>query len=213
VTRFIDTLKGADRPFVLGNNWFTQECLVTNLPWGDVQAQVNIGATGLVYGSGSGINDLTMAINCFPSLVNRAAVVTKSAQNGIYAQLTLVSKPIVGVGAGIGPSVLMNPGSDVCYLIQWNSVNTNTALFRRESNGTYTVIRANCFTVALGDVGRLEARIVGGFPELRVYQNGILRSTDIDNSGLGPTSGQFGFSLSGVQTGQIVVSDFDGGTL
>jgi hypothetical protein len=210
-TSFSDTLIGADRPFVMGNNWFTQECLVSNLSWGEVQTQINIGASGLIYGTGSGINNSTMAINAFPSLVNRAAVVAKSIVTSIFAELTLDSNPVVGVTAGIGPAVLINPGSDVCYLIQWNSVNTNTVLFRRDSNGTYTTIRANCFTRALGDTCRLEAKIVGGFPQLKVYKNGALQSTDTDASGLGPVSGQFGISFSGVFTGQIVVKNFNGG--
>lgn len=212
VTSFADTFIGVDRPFLIGDNWFTQMVDAMNVSVSECGTQINIGGTGLVYGTGSGINNSTMAINCFPSTVNRTVVVAKSLLQTTFAEFKLVSAPIAGTTAGIGPAVLMNPGTSLGYLIQLNSVNTNTVLFRRNANGTYTTIRANCFTRAAGDVVRLEALYVGGFPQLKVYQNGVLRSTDVDNSGLGPAAGgQFGFSFSGVFTGQIVISNFNGG--
>jgi hypothetical protein len=86
-------------------------------------------------------------------------------------------------------------------------------LFRKDS-GAYTGLVGNCFTNAINDVVRLEVRYVGGFPQLKVYQNGILRTTFLDNSGLGPAAGgQYGFFLSGVFSGQIVVKNFNGGLL
>jgi hypothetical protein len=212
VTAFVDSFIGADRPFMVGDNWFTQCVDVNAVGWQNIEAQVNIGATGLTYGDGSGVNNSTTSVNFFPANVTRLTVVAKSLTQSSFAELTLVSRTIAGVTAGIGPSVLMQPGTALCYLIQWNSVNTNTVLFRRNANGTYTTIRANCFAAANGDTVRLEALYVGGFPQLKVYKNGVLQSTDLDNSGLGPANGgSFGLSLSGCFTGQITVSNFNGG--
>lgn len=213
VVSFADTLIGVDRPFLIGNNWFLQATADETTAMSDNSALINIGGTGLIYGNGGGLNLNGMSIAAFPSTVNRTAIVARSAVGGIFSQVTLVSRPIAGVDASIGPSVFMNPGDAACYLIQLRSQDTTTSLYRKNSNGTYTNIRASAFANAPGDVVRLEGRIVGGFPELRIYQNGVLRSTDIDNSGLGPTSGQFGFFMSGVFTGQVVISTFSGGTL
>jgi hypothetical protein len=213
VTSFADLLTGVDRPFLIGNNWFTQFTSDSGVAMLSVAPELNIGGAGLIWGDGSAPNLNACNIGCYPSIVNRPAVVAGSVTRGEFAELTLVSRPIPGNSAGIGPSVLMNPGSDVQYLIQMESVNTNTVLFRKDS-GAYTVLVANCFANAPGDVVRLESRYVTGFPELRVYQNGVLKSTFLDNSGLGPPSGgQFGMFLSGVFTGQIVVKNFNGGLL
>jgi hypothetical protein len=211
--RFSDPLTGVDRPFLIGNDWFTQFTSDSSVAMLSVAAELNIGGAGLIWGDGSAPNLNGCNIGCYPSLVNRAAVVSKSLGGGEFAELTLVSRPIVGNGAGIGPSVLMNPGSDIQYLIQMESLNTNTVLYRKTSVG-YTVLVANCFANAVNDVVRLESRYVTGFPELRVYQNGVLQTTFLDNSGLGPSAGgQFGMFLSGVFTGQIVVKNFNGGVL
>jgi len=109
--------------------------------------------------------------------------------------------------------VCNNPGDESHYFIQVESINFLTSLARRNANGTSTAINANCFNNVDGDIVRLEQRIVGGFPQLKVYQNGVLRSTDLDNSGLGPTSGLFGFTFSGVFTGKVTVKNFNGGIL
>jgi hypothetical protein len=213
VVNFADTLTGVDRPFLIGNDWFTQFVSDAGVAMTSVSPELNISGAGLGWGDGSAPNLNSCIMGCYPSLVSRPDVVARSVSRGSFSEMTFVSRPIVGNGAGIGPSVLMNPGSDAQYLIQLNSTNTNTVLFRRNT-GAYTALVANCFTNAPNDVVRLEARYVGGFPELRVYQNGVLRATFLDNSGLGPAAGgQYGFFLSGVFSGQTVVKNFNGGIL
>lgn len=212
-TAFADPFTGADRPFLIGNDWFTQFTSDAGVAMLSVAPELNIGGAGLIWGDGSAPNLNTCNMGCYPSKVDRVAVVNGSLTRGEFSELTLVSRPIPGNGAGIGPSVLMNPGSDVQYLIQMESLNTATGLFRKDS-GAYTSLVGNCFANAINDVVRLEARYVTGFPQLKVYQNGILRTTFLDNSGLGPANGgQFGFFLSGVFSGQIVVKNFNGGLL
>lgn len=213
LTRFADTLKGADRPFFIGNDWLLQITQTTGVLGSDIASHLNIGATGMTIGNGDGLNLNATNLLIFPSKVNRTAVVAKSAGNGIFAEMKLVSKNVVGNGAGVGPAVGLNPGNSTSYHLQLNSLNSNTVLFRMEANGTYTGLVANVFTNAINDIVRLEYRIVGGFPELRSYQNGVLMNTTVDNSGLGPTSGQFGMIDYGCFTGSITVSDFNGGTL
>jgi hypothetical protein len=213
VVNFADPFVGGDRPFLIGNDWFTQFTSDSGVAMLSVAPELNTGGAGLIWGDGSAPNLNACNMGCYPSRVSRPDVVSGSLTRGEFSELTLVSRPIVGNSAGIGPSVLMNPGSDVQYLIQMESVNTNTALFRKDT-GAYTALVANCFANAINDVVRLEVRYVGGFPQLKVYQNGVLRTTFLDNSGLGPAAGgQFGFFLSGVFSGQIVVKNFNGGLL
>ena len=109
----------------------------------------------------------------------------------------------------------MNPGDASAYVIQVESINTNTGLFRKESNGVMTALVANCYANAPGDVVRVEYRkLPNGNAELRVYQNGVLKSTFEDSSGTKlVTGGQFGFFFSGVFTGQLVWKNFNGGVL
>jgi hypothetical protein len=209
---FADTFVGGDRPFFIGNDWILI-CPQSNAVAGvDIAAQVNIGGSGLTYGSGSGINNNGMFVQAIPSRVSRDAVLRACASNGTFAEFQIVSR-VAGIDAGIGPSVCNNPGDESHYFIQVESINFLTSLARRNANGTSTAINANCFNNVDGDIVRLEQRIVGGFPQLKVYQNGVLRSTDLDNSGLGPTSGLFGFTFSGVFTGKVTVKNFNGGIL
>lgn len=213
VTSFADTLTGADRPFFIGNNWFLQMTQGTTVAATDVASQLNISASGLVWGNGGGLNDNGTNLQAYPSTVDRSAILTKSAAAGTFSEMTLQARNIAGISAAIGPAVLMNPGDCSSYHLQLNSANTNTVLFRMNTNGTFTSLNANVFTSAINDVVRLEATIVGGFPVLKSYQNGVLRDTTTDNSGLGPTSGQFGMMLYGVFQGQATIKNYNGGCL
>jgi hypothetical protein len=213
VTSFSDTWIGADRPPYMGNSWLLQMTQTTAVLGSDVAAQMNIGATGLGVGNGGGGNLNNTNLLLFPSLVDRAAVVAKSATVGVFSQMTVVSRPIVGINAAFGPAVLLNPGDSSSYHLQLNSTTTNTPLFRMNGNGTYTNLVVSVFATNPGDVVRLEARIVGGFPQLKSYKNGVLLDTTTDNSGLGPTAGQFGCIWYGTFNGQMVVSNYSGGTL
>jgi len=213
VTRFSDTLRGADRPVYIGNDWFLNITQSTAVSGSDVAARLNIGATGMTVGNGDGVNNSNINLLAFPALVSRRAVVTKSAGNGIFSQMVLVARTNPGIQSTVGPAVGLNPGDCANYSLQLNSANNNTVLFRMNTAGTYTALVANVFSSSPGDIVRLEYRIVGGFPELRSYQNGILRNTTVDNSGLGPTAGQFGMIIYGTFSGIITISDYSGGVL
>lgn len=214
VTSFSDTLIGADRAPYIGNNWCLVGSQSTAVSWATMAAYVNIGGSGFAFGDGVSGNNNATNVNAFPAPVDFNAIRAKSLTGGIFSQMKLVSRPIAGTNGAVGPMVGANPGDSTGYGLQLNSTNTNTVLFRMNGNGTFTSLNANVFTNSLGDVIRLELTISGSNCTLKSYQNGTLRDTTVDNSGLGPTSGGlFGMILYGMFNGQIVVSNYAGGTL
>jgi len=89
---FADTFVGGDRPFFIGNDWILI-CPQSNAVAGvDIAAQVNIGGSGLTYGSGSGINNNGMFVQAIPSRVSRDAVLRACASNGTFAEFQIVSR-------------------------------------------------------------------------------------------------------------------------
>jgi hypothetical protein len=212
ITSFSDTLIGVDRPFYIGNQYYLVGLAdSTNAPV-DWAAQLNIGGTGLTYGSGSGINNNGMNCNAFPSSIDYAATVSRSIAAGLFAQFTIVSKT-AGIDASVGVFLLGNPGTSVCYFTQIHSQDNIAQLFRKNGGAGFVVLVANLFLNAPGDIVRHETQYIGANVQIKSYLNGVLQNTFLDNIAPIGGGGVFGLSFTGVFTGQVTISNFSGGGL
>jgi hypothetical protein len=178
----------------------------------DVDSQLNGGATGLVFGSGSGVNNNSMRVSFFPASVDPAAVAAGSLSRGAFAQWTLVSRT-AGIDCEVALCLFSSPGNDNGYILQAQSESTNVGLSMGRGTVVVYGIRANVMTLAPGDVLRFEARWSPASNNLRTFKNGVLQSTDTDVNAGRPQGGQSGFGYLGVFTGVMVMKDFSCGLL
>ena len=178
----------------------------------DIDAQLNSGALGMVFGSGSGINNNGMRASFFPASVDPNAVNAGSLTRGSFAQWTLVSRT-VGIDCDVGLVLMGAPGTDQGYVLRTQSETVNQRL-EVGARGTVTYTpRANCFNSAPGDIIRFEVRFSPASNEIRTYLNGVLQTVDIDNNAGRPQGGQCGFCYIGVFTGVLVMKNFSCGLL
>jgi hypothetical protein len=178
----------------------------------DVDAQVNPSGVGLVFGSGSGVNNNPTRVSFFPASVDPAAVAAGSLTRGSFAQCTLVSRT-AGVDCEVALMTFSAPGTDAGYILQFQSESTNVGLHMGRGSAVVYTIRANVTTLAPGDVLRIETTWAAGANTIRVFKNGALISTDTDVNASRPQGGQNGFGLLGVFTGVVVIKDFSCGLL
>lgn len=212
-TSFADAFIGGGRSMA-GPRYYSQFENPNGTAGVDVDAQLNFSGAGGIFGSGSGVNNNAMRATFFPSETDPNAVRAGSLTRGSFAQWTLVSRT-VGIDCEAGLVVFAQSGGTVGaagYWLNVQSESTNTGLVMGLGTATYTV-RANCFANAPGDVIRMEARWSLASNDLRTFQNGVLRSTDIDVNASRPQGGLNAFGFYGVFTGVLVMKDFSCGLL
>lgn len=178
----------------------------------DVDAQVNPSVSGLVFGSGSGVNNNPTRVSWFPAGVDPAAVAAGSLTRGSFAQCTLVSRT-AGIDCEVALITFGAPGTDAGYILQFQSESTNVGLHSGRGTVSLYTVRANVTTLAPGDILRLETRWTAASNSLRVLKNGAQVSIDTDVNASRPQGGQNGFALLGVFTGVVVIKDFSCGLL
>jgi hypothetical protein len=208
-TLFADTLKGADRPFYIGNDWLCVHGASDVSTGVTLAAQINIGATGLTFGSGSGNNDNGMRVLIYPGPVDETKVRARSISIGLFVECIFVALVAAGVDCEAGLAIMINPGDEKGYYLDMQSESGNVLLRRTE--GAQTVLSTPTTKAAL-DLFRLECRIIGTTNELRTYKNNVLVNTFSD---VAPTvqAGLYGMAFMGVFSGQVTVSNFRGGLI
>lgn len=213
ITSFSDPFIGAGRSMA-GPRYYCQMENPNGTAGVDVDAQLNFSGAGGIFGSGSGVNNNAMRATFFPSETDPNAVRAGSLTRGAFAQWTLVSRA-VGIDCEAGLIVFGQSGGGVnapCYWLNVQSETTNTGLNMGFGMAVYA-IRANCFANAPGDVVRIEARWSAASNDIRTFQNGVLKTTDIDNNAARPQGGLNAFGFYGVFTGVLVFKDFSCGLL
>lgn len=179
----------------------------------NIDAQVNSGGAGLIFGSGSGVNDNPTRVTFFPQAIDNTAMRAGCATRGQFAQWTLVSRT-AGIDCEAPLVCFGDPsGNDGGYTLTVQSESTNVGLASGTGNPALYTVRANCFTCVPGDVVRMEVNFATAQNTIRTYKNGVLQSTDTDNNAARPSNGLAGFALLGVFTGVLVFKDFSCGLL
>lgn len=210
VLNFSDTLIGVDRPFYMGDNWALVSSSDNGTAGVDIAAQLNIGGSGLTYGSGSGINNNSMRVQAYPVPIDWNRVRAKSATQGLFAEIQFVQR-VVGIDAEPTLTIFMQPGGQTGYGLNFQSESANVSLFANLGNVARAISTPT--TKANGDILRLEVRPSAASNEIKTFKNNILVRTDIDSDATRPTQGFYGLAFLGVFTGTVTMSNFRGGVL
>jgi hypothetical protein len=179
----------------------------------NIDAQINPSAGGLVFGSGSGVNDNPTRVQFYPQTIDNTAMRAGCQTRGQFAQWTLVSRT-AGIDCECPLVCFGDPsGNDGGYQLVVQSESTNVSVISGLGAVSFYNVRVNAFTCAPGDTVRMEVTFAAGANTIRTFKNGVLQSTDVDNNGARPLSGLAGFGLMGVFTGVLVFKDFSCGLL
>jgi hypothetical protein len=94
----------------------------------NIDAQINSGASGIVFGSGSGVNDNPTRVAFFPQAVDNNAMRAGCQTRGQFAQWTLVSRA-AGIDCECPLICFGDPsGNDGGYILTVQSESTNVSL-------------------------------------------------------------------------------------
>ena len=212
VTSFSDTLFNTGGA-LLGVGYYSVFSKTNGSAGANIDAQVNPSAGGIVFGSGSGVNDNPTRVQFYPQAIDNTAMRAGCVTRGQFAQWTLVSRA-AGIDCECPLICFGDPsGNDGGYMLTVQSESNNVSLISGLGNPSLYTIRAIAFACVANDVVRLEVNFASAQNTLRTYKNGILQSTDTDNNGARPLSGLAGFGLQGVFTGVCVFKNFSCGLL
>lgn len=179
----------------------------------NIDAQINPSAGGLVFGSGSGVNDNPTRVQFYPQAVDIPAMRAGSQTRGQFAQWQLVSRT-VGIDCECPLICFGDPsGNDGGYQLVVQSESINVQLLSGLGAASFYTVRANCFAAVPNDIVRMEVRFTPAQNTIQTFLNGVLQTTDTDNNGARPLSGIAGFGLQGVFTGVLVFKNFSCGLL
>jgi len=213
VTVFTDSLIAPDQPFGIGDDWFPILNLVnppfptaTGYDGADFAANINRGALGLTYtNTGAGIGPPGGAVP-MPLDYTKILFVSQFSQMQITA--------FTAGFAALSIACFYRPNFNQLYNLEFISSTSDITLTRLAST-TNTILSA-AIPVVLNDIVRLEADIktTPGTTTLRVFVNGVLKSTVLDASGSRLTSGVPALYFVGCSGGEsITVANYQGGAL
>lgn len=203
--RYQESFNRLDQPPFLGLNWNMEQTPASNVAGVTVDGNVNVGGGIAAFGATGGVYQMIWT----PQYVNRQLIKNLSQTRVQYAQIK--ARSLVGVNCSIGPTVLKaEPNSAGCYILILQG-NGTLQLFRNV-DASAVILNAAVGVWAINDVLRIEATVTPSATTIRCYKNGVLQSTDIDNTGARISFGMYGICyFSSVGASQIGFSDFDGG--
>lgn len=210
VTRYQETFNRADQPFFLGNNWNFQVTDATTQAPSAMAGGINVAAGAATIGAG-GVTTTRCLFT--PAFVNRPAITSSMLVRGQYAQFT-VTGVAAGVSNSVGPMVYNpNPNDGNCYAMILQSNGQTVDLFRGVGGAAAPLV-TNAFAFIVNDIVRIEVTPGAADNTIRLFKNGVLGNTFVDNNALRPTGGgHYGIAWFSSNAGTLSFKDFDGGLL
>jgi len=208
IIRYRESFNRVDEPPFLGSNWEMEITPASNLAGVNFDANVNVGAGMATFGGTGGVPSCVFT----PGYVNRQLIKNLSQTRVQYAQFKI--RAIVGAVCSIGPSILKaNPNSNGCYVLVVQAAGQALQLFRgADLGGSAIIINAAVGVWVVDDVVRIESTVTSSQTTIRCYKNGVLQSTDIDNTAGRISAGMYGIAYySSTGASRLSFSDFDGG--